>query len=278
MIDSLQGCFRLNDGHRMPGYGLGVFRAANGPEVSNAVSYAIGIGYRLIDTATFYHNEDGVGKGVRDSGIPRDQIFLTTKLWPTDFPRIDEVFAESMRLLGTDYVDLYLMHWPGTDTDLRLRTWDRMQELKDEGKIRSIGVSNFYVHHLDELIDRTGIMPTVDQVECHPWQQQRAIREYCNPRDIVVQAWGPLLHGHLSEEPLLEEIGRKYEKTAAQVALRWEVQSDIATIPKSVHPERIASNADIFDFSLSEDDMERIDELDGKGAFAYDADTFTGIK
>lgn len=277
LIDSLQGTVMMLDSVRMPGFGLGTFRAADGDEVVGAVRYALDMGYRLVDTAAMYENEEGVGKGIRESGMPREEVFVTTKVWPTDLENVEGALENSLRRLGMDYVDLYLMHWPGTDADLRMRAWETMLSLQEKGKIRSVGVSNFYVHHLVELQDRTGTQPCVNQVEFHPWQQQKEIRKYCKERGIVVQAWGPMMHGHLSEEPVMAEIGRKYGKSAAQVVLRWDLQSNVATIPKSVDPKRIAANADIFDFSLSDEDMAALDALDGKGSFAYNADTFNGV-
>lgn len=277
MIRGLDGTFALNCNVSMPGFGLGVFRA--GPtEAADAVNCALGCGYRLIDTAWFYHNEEEVGEGVRRSGVSREDVFITTKIWPTQFDDPRKALEDSLRALEMDYVDMYMMHWPGTDADKRYRVWDTMLKLQEEGKIRACGVSNFLVHHLEELQDHTGTIPACNEIEFHPWQQQREIRSYCDRMGIVVTAWGPLLHGHLSEEPIMGEIGKKYGKSAAQVTLRWDVQSNVATIPKSVHPERIRSNADIFDFSLSDEDMEKINALDGKGSFAADPDTFNGLK
>lgn len=277
MLDNLQSRVKLLDGNSMPFFGLGTFRAANGAQVENAVRYALDYGYRLIDTAAMYENEEGVGKGVRASGIPREQIFVTTKLWPTNFDHVEACFDESLRLLNMDYVDMYMLHWPGTDETARLFAWDKMCELKEKGKIRTLGVSNFYEHHLQSLFDKTGVYPSVDQLEFHPWQQQVENHQYCKKNGIVVQAWGPLFHGHLQEEPLMAQIGEKYGKSAAQVTLRWDIQRDISTIPKSVNEERIAANADIFDFTLSEEDMKTINDLSGKGSFAYNADTFNGV-
>lgn len=276
MIDSLSSMIELNCNVKMPGFGLGVFRAAEGNEVISAVQFALDHGYRMIDTATFYENEAGVGQGVRQSNVPREDVFVVTKIWPTDFANPQKAFEDSLRRLNMDYVDMYLMHWPGTDPDLRYKVWESMLEFQVKGKIRACGVSNFLVHHIQELQDHTGTIPACDQVEFHPWTQKRQLREFCSERDILVSAWGPLLHGHLNEEPLLAEIGKKYNKSAAQVTLRWDVQSNVATIPKSVHPERILSNADIFDFSLSEEDMAAINALDGKGSFGADPDTFNG--
>lgn len=277
MTESLASRVPLRDGNSMPGFGLGVFRAEDGSEVEHAVQFALNYGYRMVDTASFYHNERGVGKGVYLSDVDRAEVFLTTKIWPTQYDNVQRALEESLRLLKADYVDLYLMHWPGPDETLRCRTWERMLELRERGYIRSCGVSNFYRHHLDSLEKHGLELPVCDQVECHPWEQRRAVRAYCAEKDIVVTAWGPLMHGHLSEEPLLEEIGRKYGKSAAQVALRWAIQEGVVPIPKSVHDARIVANADVFDFVLNEDDLLAISGMDGKGSFAFDADTFNGI-
>lgn len=275
MITSLQGMMELNCNVAMPGFGLGVY-LAEGNDVVNAVRCALENGYRLVDTATFYKNEDGVGEGVRQSGVDREKVFITTKLWPTDFSHVRETFENSLRLLKMDYIDMYLMHWPGTDSDLRYHVWETMLKLQEEGKVRSCGVSNFKVHHIKDLQEHTGAVPACNQIEFHPWHQQRDVVSFCKQRGIVVSAWGPLLHGHLGEEPLLAEIGKKYGKDAGQITLRWDVQSDVATIPKSVQAARIISNSQIFDFELTDDDMEAINALDGKGSFGADSDVFNG--
>lgn len=276
MIDSLSGRVPLLDGNWMPGFGLGTFSDPGGRKAIDAVRFALDVGYRLVDTAAMYCNEDQVGQGVRESGVAREEIFVTTKIWPTSLAHVREGLEQSLRNLGMEYVDLFLMHWPGTDTQARLNAWATMISLRDQGRCRSIGVSNFYVHHLEELRERIGELPCVNQIECHPWQQQCEIRAYCAQNGIAVQAWGPLIHRHLPEEPLMAAIGNKYGKSAAQATLRWEVQSGIVPIPKSSSVVRIAANADIFDFELSDEDMAAIAALDGKGAFARDADTYDG--
>ncbi len=277
MIKSIAETVVLNNGVQMPGFGLGVYLAKAGEEVYRAVRSALDAGYRLIDTAAYYFNEQDVGKAVRDSGIPREQIFITTKLWPLAFADARTAFEQSLQLLDSDYVDLYLMHWPGTDEDVRLRGWEVMQELSANGLIRACGVSNFYVNHLEHLAAHSGAVPTNNQIELHPWQQQKEIREYCAAHGISITAWGPIFHGHLTEEPLVEELAQKHGKSAAQVTLRWHIQKGINIIPKSVHEARIRENADLFDFALSEQEMAQIDALDGKGAFAFDANTFNGV-
>lgn len=260
----------------MPALGLGVYKVENGQEAYRAVRFALDAGYRLIDTASFYFNEESVGEAIRDSLIPREKLFITTKLWPLEFGDAQKAAAGSLKRLGCGYIDLYLLHWPGLDTKLRLRAWEEVQELKDKGKIRACGVSNFFIRHLEELKEHGGATPANDQVELHPWLQQRGLRDYCAKNGISVTAWGPIFHGHLAEEPLVREIGGKYGKTPAQATLRWHLQKGINVIPKSVHKSRIEENADLFDFSLSEEDMKRIDGLDKGMSFGRDPDVFDG--
>lgn len=268
---------KLNNGVDMPIFGLGLYQSQPGDEVYKAVRWAIDAGYNLADTATLYKNEESIGKAWKESGIRREDFFITTKLWPTDFSRAQELLETSLRLLQSDYVDLYLLHWPGTDADLRNKAWDVMLEQMGKGRIRACGVSNFYVHHMEEIIAHAGVEPANNQIELHPWYQRREERAYCAERGITVTSWGPIFHGHLAEEPLMGEIGEKHGKTAAQATLRWHLQHGINIIPKSVKQERIIENADIFDFELDEEDMRRVDALDGKGHFCSDADTFNGV-
>ncbi len=275
MIKDLTGKVMMNDGKAIPGFGLGVFDA-KGEEVYNAIRYAIDAGYRHIDTATLYDNEEDVGKAIRDCGVPREELFITTKIWPTDFDDPQKAFDLSMRKLDCDYLDLYLLHWPGAEEARRLRAWEFMLEQTEKKNIRTAGVSNFLICHLEELQERTGSIPANNQIEFHPWHQQRELCAYCKEKGIVVTAWGPMFHGHLNEEPLMPEIGSKYAKSAAQATLRWALQKDVVIIPKSAKKERIIQNADIFDFALSDEDMRSIDALDGKGTYSFDAMTFDG--
>ncbi len=275
MIHGLAEKVRMNNGQGIPGFGLGVFNAA-GEEVYRAVRYALDAGYRHIDTATLYGNEQDVGRAIRDCGLPREEIFVTTKLWPTDFDDPQKAFDLSMRKLDCGYLDLYLLHWPGKEETRRLKAWDFIQGQVEKQNIRSAGVSNFLVPHLKSLEEKTGTVPANNQIEFHPWHQQREVCGYCKERGIVLTAWGPMFHGHLSEEPLMAEIGEKYGKSAAQATLRWALQKDIVIIPKSVKRERIIQNADIFDFTISDDDMRSIDALDGKGSYSFDATSFDG--
>ncbi len=267
----------LKDGVKMPRFGLGVFRAQPGDEVYNAIRWALDMGYRLIDTAAMYENEADVGRAVRDSGIPREQVFITTKLWIDDFDDAAAALEASLSRLDMEYVDLYLMHWPGTDEARRLRAWEAMLNQSARGRIRACGVSNFMRDQLESIIDRSGEIPTNNQIELHPWHQQRELRRFCAEKGISVTSWGPIFRGHISEVPVMAEIGEKYGKSAAQATLRWHIQQgDINLIPKSVHKERIEQNMQIFDFELSQEDMAIIDAMDGRVSFAFDSHIFNG--
>ncbi|MEG0593697.1 MAG: aldo/keto reductase [Christensenella sp.] len=276
MIKSMQDSIEIAKGVNMPGFGLGLYKAQAGDEVYNAVRCAIDAGYRHIDTATFYHNEADVGRAVRDCGVAREEIFVATKLWPTDFIKARAAFEQSLAAMDIGYIDLYMLHWPGTDEKLRCKTWDMLLDLREKGFIRAAGVSNFIAAQLEDIKQRTGELPSNNQVELHPWHQQRELRKYCEENGVSVTAWGPIFHGHLSEEPLMAKIGEKYEKSAAQATLRWHIQNNIAIIPKSVKKERILENADIFDFELSDEDMQSINALSPKMSFSWDSTKFDG--
>jgi diketogulonate reductase-like aldo/keto reductase len=276
MINSITDTFKLNDGVEIPGFGLGVYLSKAGEEAYNSVRIALDLGYRHIDTAALYYNEEDVGKAVRDSGIPRDEIFITTKLWPLDFGDAEIALNMSLSKLGMEYVDLYLLHWPGTNKDLRCLAWDKVVKLKSKGLIRSIGVSNFLEEHLNEVIEKTGVVPSNNQIELHPWYPQLEMRDFCKAKDITVTSWGPIFHGHLDEEPLVAELGEKYGKTPAQITLRWHIQNEVIIIPKSTRKERIEENAKLFDFSLLPEDMERINALNSGKHFGFDPLTFSG--
>ena len=275
---SLNDKVALNDGVEMPWVGLGVYLTHEGSEVENSVRWALEAGYRLVDTAMIYHNEAGVGKAVRESGIPREQVFVTTKLWNADHGYNSTIHAceQSLKTLNMDYIDLYLIHWPGLNRDNRLATWEAMLELKAKQKVLSVGVSNFRPHHIDELIQAHGVIPSVDQVELHPFNAQKELRQYAKDKGIMVTAWGPIFHGHLSEAPeMISAIGEKHGKTAAQVVLRWHLQHGIAIIPKSVKQHRIIENADLFDFVLSDDEMAAIDGLNRDKGYGSNPEKMT---
>lgn len=261
MPQHISDCTRLNNGVMMPWFGLGVWKAKDGDEVRQAVRTAIELGYRSIDTAAVYGNETGVGEAVAECGIPRDQLFITTKVWNEHqgYESTLRAFEESRQKLRLDYVDLYLIHWPvkGKYID----TWKALQKLYKEGYVRAIGVSNFHEHHLQAIMADSEIVPAVDQVEYHPRLAQTELLRFCKEHDIQMEAWSPLMQGKLLDHPLLADIAAKYGKSVSQVILRWDLQNGVVTIPKSVNPDRIAQNADIFDFELAAEDMEAINGL-----------------
>lgn len=258
---TLQSRATLNDGSSMPIVGLGVWRARAGHETVQAVRTALQTGYRMVDTAKLYANEAEVGRAVRECGISRRELFVTTKLWNSDHgrARAARAFAASLAELGLEYVDLYLVHWPGNE--FRLETWQALQELRASGRCRSIGVSNFRIDDLQELLERAEIVPAVNQIELHPHAYPRELVGFCERHRIQVEAYSPLGRGRSVEEPAIREIAARHGRTAAQVALRWGVQHGWIVIPKSVHPSRIRENATIFDFELSPPEMQRIDDL-----------------
>ena len=258
-----QPILTLNDGSTIPQIGLGTYQAA-GDETARMVETAIGIGYRHIDTAMIYRNEAGVGAGMRASGVPRDQIFVTTKVWNTDqgHDAALAACAASLDRMGLDHVDLYLIHWPVPARDLYVDTWRALIRLREEGRVRAIGVSNFNPDHLDRLIAETGVVPVVNQVECHPAFQQRALRAADAERGIATQSWSPLGQGALLGDPMLRAIAEKHGRTPAQVILRWHVQQGLIVIPKTMSAARMRENFDLFGFALDEDDMARIAALD----------------
>lgn len=265
----------LGNGVRMPWLGLGVWKAAEGQEVEQAVRTAIDIGYRSIDTAAVYGNEEGVGRAIRDSGISRDQLFITTKVWNSDqgYDSTLAAYEISLNKLGLDYVDLYLIHWPVKGK--YKETWKALEHLYAESRVRAIGVSNFHVHHLDDLLQDAVVKPMVNQVEYHPRLAQRELLAYCKANQIQMEAWSPLMQGkELISHELLVGLGQKYGKSPAQIILRWDLQNGVVTIPKSVTPSRIRENADIFDFTLSAQDMELIDGLNLDTRVGADPDNF----
>jgi diketogulonate reductase-like aldo/keto reductase len=264
----------LNNGVEMPQLGFGVFQSAVGKETYQAVLWALEAGYRHIDTAMIYGNEADVGQAIIDSGVPREEIFLTTKLWNEDMrqDRQEEAFQESLDRLQVDYVDLYLIHWPvpGKFHD----SWKALERIYATGKAKAIGVSNFQIHHLETILQDAKIVPAVNQVELSPQLSQVPLTEYCNSKGIAVEAWSPLGGGVLVGDPRLAEIGAKYGKSAVQVILRWDLQRGIITIPKSVHQNRIIDNTKIFDFELSDEDMNYINSLNEDKRTGADPDTF----
>lgn len=264
----------LNNGVKIPQLGLGVWQASD-DEAEFAVGAALKAGYRLIDTAAIYRNETGVGRAIAASGIPREELFVTTKLWNDEqgYDSTLNAFDESLKKLGLDYVDLYLIHWPTPSRGLYNDTWRAFEKLYADGRIKAIGVSNFPVEQLEDLISKNTIVPTVNQVELHPDFQQRELREYCDQHDIKIESWSPI--GGRTVDSLLKNetivaVAKKHGKTAAQVAIRWHIESDLIVIPKSVHEERIIENFDVIDFELDDDDMAQIEQLDGNNRVGSD--------
>jgi 2,5-diketo-D-gluconate reductase A len=252
----------LNNGVEMPILGFGVFQVA-AAETEQVVGDALAAGYRSLDTAAAYQNEEAVGRAIKASGVPREDLFVTTKLWVQDAgeEKAKRAFETSLQKLGLDYLDLYLIHHPFGDI---YGSWRAMQKLTEDGLVRAIGVSNFYADRLVDLIDHNEIAPAVNQVECHPFFQRAADQELMRERGVQIESWGPFAEGrnNLFSDPTLAEIGAAHEKSVAQVVLRWLIQRDGVVIPKSVRPERMRENFDVFDFELSTEEMERIAALD----------------
>lgn len=252
----------LNDGVEIPIYGLGVYLAGSGEETRNAVLWALENGYRQIDTAARYMNEESVGEAIRQSRIPREDIFVVTKLYDTDhgYDETLAAFNKSLGKLGMEYVDLYLMHSPLPDKIVP--SWNAMVKLQQQGLIRSIGVSNFGIHHLEELKQHSTVIPSVNQIEVHPFLQENDLVNYCKKMSIAVQAYSPLTRGEKLAHPTLKSIANKHSKTPAQVLLRWCIQKGYVCIPKSSQSSRIVENANIFDFNLPQEDMNTLDGLE----------------
>ncbi|MCX7982749.1 MAG: aldo/keto reductase [Syntrophales bacterium] len=248
----------IGEGVEMPMLGLGTFLSEPGEKTRKAVQWALEAGYRHVDTARIYGNEKDVGDGIRESGIPREHVFITTKVWNDDqgYDSTLKACEESLKKLGVDYIDLYLIHWPVPQK--RLETWQALIRLREEGVVKAIGVSNFMVRHLEELLEYSPVIPAVNQIEISPFIQRKALVEYCRKRGIVVEAYSTLTRGQRLEDTRLLSMAKKYGRTPAQIALRWALQQGMVVIPKSVHRERILENASIFDFELADTDMEEI--------------------
>ncbi|MBF4580117.1 aldo/keto reductase [Frigoribacterium sp. VKM Ac-2530] len=253
----------LSDGARIPQLGLGVYKVAD-DEARTVVATALELGYRHVDTASFYGNEVGVGQALRASDVPRDDVFVTTKVWNTEqgFDETLRAFDASLERLGTDHVELYLIHWPAPTQDKYVDTWRALERIAEEGRARSIGVSNFQVHHLERLLGETSVVPVIDQVEAHPWLQQHELREFCAARGIAVEAWSPLARGRVLDDAAIGRIAAKHGVEPAQAVIRWHLQQGLVVIPKTVNALRLASNLDVFGFELDEDDLATIAALD----------------
>ncbi|MBH8600013.1 aldo/keto reductase [Thermoactinomyces sp. CICC 23799] len=270
----LSDTVKLANGVEMPRLGLGVWKAKDGEEVQNAVKAAIQTGYRLIDTAAVYKNEEGVGKAIKESGVSREDLFITTKVWNDDqgYDSTLQAFEESRKKLGLEYIDLYLIHWPVKGK--YKETWKALEKLYEDGLVKAIGVSNFQVHHLKDLLADAKVKPVVNQVEFHPYLTQKELLAYCNEENIQLEAWSPLMQGEVVRVDVIKELSEKYGKTPAQIVLRWDLQHGVVTIPKSVKEHRIRENADVFDFELSQEDMDKLDALNKNHRFGPDPDNF----
>ncbi|MES5952418.1 aldo/keto reductase [Bacillus fungorum] len=277
-MKNLQSKAVLNNGVEMPWFGLGVFKVEEGPELVEAVKAAIKAGYRSIDTAAIYGNEKAVGEGIRAgieaTGISREDLFITSKVWNADqgYEETIAAYEESLKKLELDYLDLYLVHWPveGKYKD----TWRALETLYNEKRVRAIGVSNFQIHHLQDVMKDAEIKPMINQVEYHPRLTQKELQDFCKEQGIQMEAWSPLMQGQLLDNETLQAIAEKHGKTTAQVILRWDLQNGVITIPKSTKEHRIVANADIFNFELTKEDMEKIDALNENHRVGPDPDNF----
>ncbi|MBC1417880.1 aldo/keto reductase [Listeria fleischmannii] len=261
MAKSFSDDIVLNNGVSMPVHGFGAYKIIDENELRNSLEMAVDAGYRLFDTATFYRNEASIGQFFQSAGLKRDEFFVTTKVWNTDqgYDKTQKAFENSLKKLQLDQIDLYLVHWPKQETFFE--TWKALEKLYDEGLIRAIGVSNFEAHHLDRLSTKANVLPAVDQIETHPYFPNHVLHDYLEKLHIAHQAWSPLGRGPVLEENELKKIGQRYNKTAAQVVLRWHIQNQVAIIPKSENPKRIRENADIYDFELTREEMIIINNL-----------------
>ncbi|MFI6707034.1 aldo/keto reductase [Nonomuraea sp. NPDC050478] len=261
------------DGVEIPQLGLGVWKVTD-DEAERAVLTALEAGYRHIDTATLYRNEEGVGRAVRASGIPREKLFVTTKLWNSDHDRVERAFDESLARLGLDHVDLYLIHWPAPKQNKYVQAWRGLEKIYRDGRARAIGVSNFTVGTLTRLMDETDIVPCINQIELHPYFQQHEMREFHDKNGILTEAWSPLGSGRgLLEDPALAVLSDKHNRTPAQIVLRWHIQIGNVVIPKSVTPSRIKENIDVFDFILDREDMAAIGAMNAGRRLGLDPET-----
>ncbi len=258
---SIDSTITLNNGVEIPIFGLGTFRMKKAEEIQQAILSALKAGYRHIDTAKIYENEKDVGKAIRDSRIPRQDIFVTTKLWNADhgYQKALKACEKSLGRLGLSYVDLYLIHWPVEG--IRKETWKALGTLLVDGKCRAIGVSNFMIRHLEELLEGSSVIPAVNQVEFHPYLFQEDLLQFCRERNIQLETYCPLTRGQRLDDPKLRSLADRYSKTPAQILIRWALQHDLVVIPKSSHPGRIRENADVFDFKISEEDMKTLDSF-----------------
>lgn len=279
-IHSIDDTYQLNNGVKIPVIGLGTWQTPDGDVAKNAVKDAINLGYRLIDTAAAYGNEESIGKGIRESGINRYDLFITSKLWNDmhGYKKTVEAIDQSLEKLNVDYLDLYLIHWPNPAAvrdqwaELNAESWHAMEEAQVAGKIRAIGVSNFRCEHLDELLKVASVRPAVNQIYLNPSDMQEEVVSYNVEQDILSEAYSPLGRGGLLDNKTVVEVAQKYDKSPAQVLLRWSLQHRFVPLPKSVHSDRMKKNVDIFDFKINEEDMQVLDHLHGAAEIARDPD------
>lgn len=273
---------KFYNGNEMPRVGIGTFRVENNDDAKNAVKHAIKSGYRSIDTAMVYQNEEKVGEGIREAleetDLNREDLFITSKLWLSDYGRdnVETAYKASLQRLGLDYLDLYLMHWPGLDESLMIETWKGMEDLYEKELVRNIGVSNFNVEHLDTLLGQVKIKPVINQVEFHPYLTQSRLKSYLEAQNIQMESWSPLMNAQILSDDVVNSIADEVKKSPAQVIIRWNVQNNVVTIPKSITPSRIEENLDVFDFELSEDQMERLNQLNQDKRIGPDPLEFDG--
>ncbi len=278
MVKKLQDTTTLHNDVKMPWLGIGVFKVEEGPELVNAVKTAIKHGYRSVDTAAIYENEEGVGigiqEGLKEAGIAREELFVTSKVWNSDlgYESTIAAYETSLKKLGLEYLDLYLIHWPveGKYKD----AWRALETLYKEGRVKSIGVSNFQIHHLEDLMKAAEIKPMVNQVERHPRLTQKELQAFCKNNGIQLEAWSPLMQGQLLENEILQKIADNHNKSVAQIILRWDLQHGVVIIPKSTKEHRIIENANVFDFELTKEEMQIIDDLNQNYRVGPDPDNF----
>ena len=274
MISSIKDCTKLNNGLEMPWLGFGVFLVEPGEETEVAVKRALDAGYRSIDTAAIYENEAGVGKAIKESSIPREELFITTKLWNADqgYDSALKAFDESMKKLQIEVLDLYLIHWPVVGR--YVESWKALEKLHKDGRVKAIGVSNFLIHHIQDILEISEVVPTVNQVEFHPRNRLVDLHNFCIENQIQLQAWAPLMQGKALDIPELVNLGEKYGKSPAQILIRWDLQLQVLTIPKSITPHRIVENCQVFDFEISDEDMALIESLNRDERVGPDPDNF----
>ncbi|MCE5011913.1 aldo/keto reductase [Staphylococcus warneri] len=273
---------KFYNGHTMPKVGLGTFRVENNDDCTKAVKYAIENGYRSIDTAKVYGNEEKVGQGIKEglesTGLKREDLFITSKLWLEDFGRenVEQAYENSLKRLDLDYLDLYLMHWPGTNEALMIDTWQGMEDLYKQERVKNIGVSNFNVDHFEALLAQVSIKPVINQVEFHPYLTQKELRQYLDVQNIVMESWSPLMNAQILDDEIVNQVAQEVGQTPAQVIIRWNYQHQVVTIPKSVTPHRIDENLNILDFELNDDQMKKLDDLNQNKRIGLDPSEFNG--